>query len=355
MWGNWTPDAMESRRLLLQAVAAYPDAIGARDNLGSSYSTFGQPEQALHQFQRELTNWSVDIEGYGDTAIGKRRAQSRINVVTGAYHDAALVWADFAKTGLRGFSPLNIASILGVAQIGEHDLAAARETLAPFTGLRADNMRLQIESRAGNWAAVMVQQGADAARLAQSFAGRTLAPRIFLPLVAQARAGLGDLAGAEAMIARTPADCDACLRTRAKIAEMRAEHARADFWFARALAFSPSVPFAETDWGVALLARGEPDKAIEKFNLANQKSPHFADPLEGLGEALMAKNQSHRAVAKFAEAEKYAPNWGRLHLKWGEALVYAGKPAEATAQFACAATLDLTPSEKSELAGMVHG
>jgi len=64
----------------------------------------------------------------------------------------------------------------------------------------------------------------------------------------------------------------------------------------------------------------------------------------------MAKNQSHLALEKFAEAEKYAPNWGRLHLKWGEALVYAGKKDEAKAQFARAAQLDLTPSEKAELA-----
>ena len=95
---------------------------------------------------------------------------------------------------------------------------------------------------------------------------------------------------------------------------------------------------------------GDAAGAIEKFKPANQKGPHFADPLEGWGEALMAKNQSHLALAKFAEAEKYAPNWGRLHLKWGEALVYAGKKDEAKAQFARAAQLDLTPSEKAELA-----
>ena len=64
----------------------------------------------------------------------------------------------------------------------------------------------------------------------------------------------------------------------------------------------------------------------------------------------LAKNQSHLALAKFAEAEKYAPNWGRLHLKWGEALGYAGKPEEAKAEFARAVALDLTPSEKAELA-----
>jgi tetratricopeptide (TPR) repeat protein len=81
------------------------------------------------------------------------------------------------------------------------------------------------------------------------------------------------------------------------------------------------VPVANA--GEAMLARGEADAAIAKFTIANQKGPHFADPLEGWGEALMAKNQSRPALAKFAEAEKYAPNWGRLHLKWGEALAYA--------------------------------
>ncbi len=68
----------------------------------------------------------------------------------------------------------------------------------------------------------------------------------------------------------------------------------------------------------------------------------------------MAKNQSHLALEKFAEADKYAPNWGRLHLKWGEALRYVGKKDEAQKQFARAAQLDLTPSEKSELAKVDH-
>ena len=89
-----------------------------------------------------------------------------------------------------------------------------------------------------------------------------------------------------------------------------------------------------------MLARGDPDDAIAKFKLANDKGPHFADPLEGWGEALMAKNQSHLALMKFTEAEKYAPNWGRLHLKWGEALVYAGKKDETKAQFTRAGVKD---------------
>jgi tetratricopeptide (TPR) repeat protein len=74
------------------------------------------------------------------------------------------------------------------------------------------------------------------------------------------------------------------------------------------------------------------------------------------GEALIAKNRSDLALAKFEEANKSAPNWGRLHLKWAEALWWSGKRDEAKKQFAIAAGLDMTPSEKSELAkARAHG
>jgi tetratricopeptide (TPR) repeat protein len=176
----------------------------------------------------------------------------------------------------------------------------------------------------------------------------------FDPLVAIALAHVGQDAAAEARLKPMPADCYPCLRARAQVAVLQWQDARADFWFARATAIAPSLPFAESEWGRALLERGKPDDAIEKFTIANVKGPHFADPLEGWGEALMSKSQSHLALAKFAEANKYAPNWGRLHLKWGEALTYAGKREEARAQFARAAQLDLTPGEKAELARMGH-
>ena len=174
--------------------------------------------------------------------------------------------------------------------------------------------------------------------------------RTVQPAIAYALALSGDFSGAHAEIDKTPADCSVCLRTHGRIDALEKNWAGADYWFTRASRDAPSTPFPFTDWGLSLLARGQPDAAIEKFKRANHKGPHFADPLEGWGEALMAKNQSHLALAKFAEAEKYAPNWGRLHLKWGEALVYAGKADAAKAQFARAAQLNLTPSEKFELA-----
>jgi tetratricopeptide (TPR) repeat protein len=165
----------------------------------------------------------------------------------------------------------------------------------------------------------------------------------------------GDFAGAHRTIDETGADCYLCLRVRGNIAALEKNWGGAAYWFARAATAAPSVPFAYEDWGRMLLAKGDAaDAAIAQFELAKQKGPHFADPLEGWGEALMAKNQSHLALKKFAEAEKYAPSWGRLHLKWGQALAYTGKRDEARAQFSRAAALDLTSSEKQELARFSH-
>jgi len=171
----------------------------------------------------------------------------------------------------------------------------------------------------------------------------------FRPWFALAKAKLGDIPGAEAVIAKTPLDCYDCVRVRGTIAALAHRPGAADWWFADAVKQAPSIPFAYTDWGAALLAEGHTDAAIAKFKRANETGPHFADPLEMWGEALMLQNRSDLALAKFAEADKYAPNWGRLHLKWGEALFYAGRPDEAKKQFAIAATLDLSAVDKAQL------
>jgi tetratricopeptide (TPR) repeat protein len=179
----------------------------------------------------------------------------------------------------------------------------------------------------------------------------------FWPAWAYAKSRAGDAAGANALISKTPLDCDVCVRMRGRIAAVNHDWAGAARWFATVSARSPHIPFADTDWGAMLLAKGDTDAAIAKFKSAHEKSPHFVDPLEMWGEALMQKNRSDLALAKFEEANKYAPNWGRLHLEWGKALFYAGKKDEAGKQFAVAVGLDLTLSDESELTRMrsIHG
>ena len=259
------------------------------------------------------------------------------------------------------------APLTANAYAQDHDSAAAARIMAALEhGADTDFLKLDaiyafpalpaywIAAARGDWpAAAADARLVDAALVAQQ-ASEPIYPRLravwIKPLLALAMAQAGDVAGGAALAAMTAADCYLCVRVRGQIAALAHDGAAADRWFSEAVRQAPSLTFAYAEWGAALLARGRPDDAIVEFTLANRKGPHFADPLEGWGEALMAKNQSHLALAKFKEAGKYAPNWGRLHLKWGEALVYAGKPADAKAQFARASALDLTPSEKSELA-----
>ena len=252
----------------------------------------------------------------------------------------------------------------------DHDLATATRIMTGLEHggdtdfLRADALYALLDLPAywiaaehGDWGAALSHARAADAWLAArekddpvlgALLGR-MRPVWIEPLMALAMTQEGDAAAGAALAATTPGDCYLCLRVRGQIAAAQKNWAQANDWFAAAVKAAPSIPFAYTDWGQMLLAKGEPDAAIARFTIANQKGPHFADPLEGWGEALMAQNRSDLSLAKFEEAGKYAPNWGRLHLKWGEALAYAGNKGEARKEFAQAATLDLTSSEKSEL------
>ncbi len=239
-----------------------------------------------------------------------------------------------------------------------HDIAAARALLITA---RASGQADPGESvDAAYYIAMSEGDGAAAARVARTHmhtpghtggaAYAAVVDRVETePMVAMALAQAGDAAGARGIADATPADCYPCEIARASAAAAAKDWSRADFWFAHATALAPSLPYAETEWGRMLRAKGDLDGAIAKFEHAHKKGPHFADPLEMWGEALMAKNRSDLALAKFEEANKYAPNWARLHLKWGEALWWSGRRDDAKKQFASAATLALTPSDQSSL------
>jgi tetratricopeptide (TPR) repeat protein len=249
------------------------------------------------------------------------------------------------------------ARVIAAAQLANLSLGGADDSLDP-----ADLARIHYftDIARGDWRAA----AGEAQRYVDAFKSQTgvgaqyvalMASTQAVPLRAYALAATGDFAGAHAAIDATPRDCYLCLVTRAKIDALQKNWDGAARWFADAAKRAPSIPFAYADWGRMLMAKGDLDGAIAKFTLANQKGPHFADPLEMWGEALIHKNRSDLALAKFEEADKYAPKWGRLHLKWGEALLWSGDRAGAQKQFAIAAHLDLTSSEKSERARVMHG
>ncbi len=332
-------------------------------NVGVIEDEISHPAQAVSLLQESTPLLSSPRHGgirLDVVPIVKKRVQSFIDLELGAFHEATPLWKDEIDFGPQGVT-YNMHAMLARAQLGEHDLRAARATMADPTepgGVNPEEvafnvvwLRMMVDAATGDWPAVLAEQrGEGASVLARFPTTRMLAPVGTIPWLAYAHANLGHFKLADELIAQTPANCYRCLLMRAKIAEVERQHGRADWWFARAVSQQPSIPFAYSDWGAALLARGKLDDAVAKFTMAHEKGPRFADPLEMWGEALIARNRSDLALAKFEEAAKDAPNWGRLHLKWGEALLWSGDEAEAHKQFALASRLDLAPNEKAELA-----
>jgi len=368
-WSNCLQEIAGERArfaMLQRGVEADDKLFILRQNITLSEDEMSRPEAAIADGRKALA--LLDLPGNGGirdsvAPYSRSRVQAAIETDSGDYRAAATRVLSSANLAIFTYS---VAALASRSVAGAHDLKGAR-AVATMQVLGRDAINLQVKSlddlsaqmfiavQAEDWRAIITLDAKASALLLRQPKLHDLWLTRIAPFTATAYARLGDFKTANKLIAETPDHCDVCLRTRAQIAELEGQHARADWWFARAVSQNRSVPFAYTDWGQALMARGDLDGALAKFEIGNQKGPHFADPLEMWGEALIAKNRSDLALAKFEEANKYAPNWGRLHLKWGEALWWSGEHDEAKKQFAVASGLDLAPSEKSELTKVLHG
>ena len=264
----------------------------------------------------------------------------------------ALTLGDYDFEGLSG--GLNLREEGAVALIQDHDVTRglreariAGATRGPLNMLPLPLMALQ---ELGDWTslAVELERLADEAQ-GQGQRSKDTLERGVQPALAIAYARLGRLEQAKAAAASLPPDCEPCLDARGWVAALSGDPAGADRWFAAADRMAPDLPFYESDWGAALLARGDLDRAIAKLGEAHAKGPRYADPLELWGEALMRKGDLSGAIAKFTEADKDAPKWGRNHLLWGEALMLSGRYAEARAQYLEANALDLSKPDRAAL------
>jgi tetratricopeptide (TPR) repeat protein len=351
--------------LYQQATETNPDNIIAWTDLGNNEDTLEHEESSRRAYTQAIT-------------LGARGGDSDLNPF---YRPAALPQDQLA---LDLFNGDNVAAVVLTHAIeampdrhswenaytnellacsAMHDPGCARTAWAGFpeskdaaTLLNREVNRAAADMLLGHWQTLSAQSTTLLATLDKAGkAGAPVRDRGVLPALADGDAHLGDIRSAHARIDGTPLDCDLCVRVRGEVAAAEHDWARATSWFALVSARTPSIPFADTEWGAMLLGKGDADSAIAKFRDANRKGPHFADPLELWGEALILKNRSDLALAKFEEANKYAPNWGRLHLKWGEALLYAGRKDEAAKQFSIAASLDLSATDRSALARVSHG
>ena len=360
--------AREASPIIEEAVRLAPDASFAWAVVSDIHMALGHDEAAhraeVRMIQTAPQTWSSAELASPQLAYLPSYIAQRRDGHEGDFAAAARDWN--RQKALGGFGPADVSAGGYIREFAPqlavgHDTPAARDQIAQAADV-ADHPKHQvlfanavIGFMLEDWRAVIAYGAAVDVPMANDPNFAAWQQVQVRPLRAIAMAHLGDFAGADSLISKTPLDCDLCVRARGQIAALEHNWRAVDDWFGVVAARSPSIPFADTDWGAALRRKGNLDGAIAKFQQANKIGPHFADPLEMWGEALMLKNRSDLALAKFREADKYTPNWGRLHLKWGEALLWSGDRASAAKQFAIAATLDLTLSEKSELAKMQHG
>jgi len=103
-----------------------------------------------------------------------------------------------------------------------------------------------------------------------------------------------------------------CYRFKGDVLDLRGDWAAAQEWYLKTVTLAPSLPAGYYSWGVALAKHGDLGGAAAKFELANRKGPHWADPLKSWGDVLVKQGKKKEAVIKYDEALKYAPNWKQL-------------------------------------------
>ena len=303
-------------------------------------------------------------------ATNKLLARAWMSFLEGDYRGSSAWWRQTnSDTGFAAWAlgPLMVAT---TDTLG-HDLPAARKVIALAPESSESELawhvavgafpalpRYWISAQMGDWDKAQAEARAFDAVLEAEKAKRPvyglMQQVLGWPLEALAMAHTGNVAAAQALIGKTPLDCYPCLRVRGQVAAEARDWPAAERWFAEAVGQAPSPPQAYAEWGRMRLDRGDADGAIAVLRTAAAKGPRFADPPQIWGEALMAKGDFGAASQKFAEAAKLAPNWGRNHLKAGEALAKLGQAAVARKELRTAAGLDLTPTERAELAAAQH-
>jgi tetratricopeptide (TPR) repeat protein len=129
--------------------------------------------------------------------------------------------------------------------------------------------------------------------------------------IAPAEEAAGNPAKADAVLKAAGAFVD-CYRFRADILDARGDWPGAQKAYAEAVALAPDLPAAYYSWGVALAKHADVAAAEAKLKAANQRGPHWADPLKAWGDVLVKQGHTKEALVKYNAALEYAPDWKQL-------------------------------------------
>lgn len=316
------PDRALAERHASMAEAIAPELGPSVMELARAERDLGHDEQLLAALRRFVAKRPADQLANQRESLPRLQASATAEIDALLGDPTRLAALDY----LGAIPPATQLATRAAAAARVHDLTLSRQLLrqaldvgSPSTedGLRAG---WYADVEAGDWQSAL---GDARALLAYQERLKSENPVLALrygfaestvtnPWLALAYARTGNLVEARSLIDATPTDCYACIRIRAEIAEIEGDRAESDRWFQAALRQGPSLPYAETEYGMRLLTRGERDRAIEVFKAANQKGQRFSDALKGWGDVLVKQGKTKEALAKYDEALKYAPHWKQL-------------------------------------------
>ena len=293
-------DPIHAPEISRAAIALAPGFALTYMNLGESESVLDHTEAALQAFEKTQTLLSQGSAGMSPPTRKISLAAMSAIVAEARGNFGEALRDNQNAMGLPDYSQEVFGAQLGYMRdlANSHQGTMAHHALASQPAVPNTTGRLflslsvlRTHAALGDWQAVLRDRSQIQSNMAAVLrSSSSMQPfvdvknqRSVWPVVAEALAHTGQFAAAEALIARTPLDCDLCVRMRGRIAAIKHDWKAAAHWFAMVSARTPSIPFADYDWGRMLMAKGDLDGAIAKFESAHRKGPHYRRPAGDVG------------------------------------------------------------------------
>ncbi len=117
----------------------------------------------------------------------------------------------------------------------------------------------------------------------------------------------------------------------------RGRHARGAVLLTQSIALDPSKAASHHDLGIALIALGRIEEAVETFAAAARLDPELASAQHNLAFALDSIGRSEQAMAAYEAAVRLKPDLAAAQSRLGDLFLAAGRKSEAAAAFRAAA------------------
>jgi tetratricopeptide (TPR) repeat protein len=315
-WGiavqNTTNSTREALAMFRAAVKLQPDYWNAHNNIMNAYIALGDEEGAWRSGEdlRKVAGGRpgrAPENNYQNWDLVTWNLQTWLN---GLLSDAE------SSAGI-GTASTSVGPAIADVQARLHDPDAAElavktkgDSKDPTVAAIAHFVHGRLAAEAGDIAHAVTEMEAFGTAFASPIVSTNFPG--YNCWIALAEEAAGNATKADAVLESAGGTFVDCYRFHADIVDNRGDWPGAQKAYADAVALAPDLPAAYYSWGVALARHGDLDAAAAKLKAANERGPHWADPLKVWGDVLLKQHRTKEALAKYNAALRYAPNWKQL-------------------------------------------